>query len=78
VGTTHLEILLEGGVRYKDDMDDLIKIVRKFMKGKCATRVLFVVPGTLPLASETARYDGFEWIGCEEPNVVCYEWRMQT
>jgi len=71
VGTTHLEILLEGGVRYKDDMDDLIKIVRKFMKSKCATRVLFVAPGTLPLASESERYEGFEWIGCEEPNVVC-------
>ena len=71
VDGNHIVILLGGGVKFKDDIDDLIRIVRRFLKSKCALRVYFVNDITKAAESTGLRYDGFEWVGCEHPKVIC-------
>jgi len=71
VGTSHLEAIVEGQAGGEDELEDLSRIVRKFMKRKCVVRVLFVTTGTIPSATSADRNEIFEWNACEWPNVPC-------
>jgi hypothetical protein len=71
VGNTHLEILVQGEVRGKEQMIDVNRTIKAFMKNKCALRVVFVPPGTLPLTNLRQDIRGFMWGACEDPMVPC-------
>jgi hypothetical protein len=60
VDGTYLEALVEGRAGGDDELADLDRILRKFMKGKCVLRVSFVPAGTIPTAAAT-QVEGFEW-----------------
>jgi hypothetical protein len=74
----YLEALVEGSAGGEDEVDDLTRILRKFMRKNCVLRVTFVPTGTVPPAaangsggSSGLRGEDFEWSGCEHPKVVC-------
>ena len=74
----YLEALVEGYAGGEDEVDDLTRILRKFMRKNCVLRVTFVPAGTVPPAAANGsgspaglRREAFEWSGCEYPKVVC-------
>lgn len=71
VGTSYLEALVEGRAAGDDELEDVSRILRKFMKRKCVLRVSFVPTGTIPPFTSSVRGESFEWNACEWPTVAC-------
>jgi hypothetical protein len=79
--TMYLEALVEGQALGEDELQDLSRILRKFMQKKCVLRVSFVPTGTIPIVtpsgtpttSTTSSIPGipFAWSACEYPKVPC-------
>jgi len=70
VGTGYLEAIVEGQALGGDELEDLSRILRKFMKKNCVLKVSFVPSGTIP-PSPSTKGDYFEWSACEYPKVAC-------
>ena len=68
-------VFFEGRVSGMDVMVDVAKSVEKHVKKKCAFRIFFVKPGTLPLNEQQRMspdsIDAFEWNACDYPKVPC-------
>ena len=66
----YLEALFEGGLSGEDAMKELGDVLKDFKKNGCLLKVLFLKPGSLPLAA-SAPAEGFDLIACDWPNVAC-------
>jgi hypothetical protein len=68
VGDRYLEVVIAGKTSGEDELQDLSSLLRKFMRSRCVRRVV-IVP-SLPTLS-TQQTEGFEWIACEHPKILC-------
>lgn len=68
----YLEVYLTGSALGEDELEDLSKIVRKFMHKdqNCVKKAIFIVAPDAN-TNESKRARGFEWTSCEYPTQLC-------